>query len=179
MGKSLRSIVENDFLIYDLNFRFMNKENNIYVDECSVGKGVFAKRNLAKGEKILEFVGPVVTLDKISNLNIRDGDPLQIGKKEYMVISKPALYVNHSCNPNAGIIGNVDLIAIKEIKQREEIQFDYSTTMDEDLWTMKCKCQSKNCRRIIKDFKYLPKRIRDKYIKMGIVQDFIIKRYKL
>jgi len=94
---------------------------------------------------------------------------LQIGYDKYLV--------NHSCNLNAGIKNNVILFAIKNIKKGEEIKFDYSTTVDEDDWTMKCECHQKNCRKIIKDFKYLPKNTQKKYLKLGIVQRFIAKKY--
>ena len=44
--------------------------------------------------------------------------------------------------------------------------------MNEDNWEMNCKCGSKNCRKIIKNFKYLPKKIQQKYIKLKIVPDY-------
>ena len=68
--------------------------------------------------------------------------------------------------------------SIKDIKKGEEITWDYSTTMDEDKWEMDCVCQSKNCRKRIKDFKYLPKEIQQKYIKLGIVPDYILENLK-
>ncbi len=72
-------------------------------------------------------------------------------------------YINHSCNPNSGLIiknEKVNLIAIKNIKNGKEITYDYSTTINEDNWKMRCNCGSKICRKIIKDFKYLPKNIK-------------------
>lgn len=70
------------------------------------------------------------------------------------------------------------VFANKNFKAGEEITWDYSTTMDEDKWEMDCVCQSKNCRKRIKDFKYLPKEIQQKYIKLGIVPDYILENLK-
>ena len=87
-------------------------------------------------------------------------------------------FLNHLCNPNSGLKiegKRVTLIAIKNIKKGKEIKWDYSTTMDEDDWELDCKCGSKNCRKRIKDFKYLPKKLRQKYIKLRIVPEYILK----
>lgn len=87
---------------------------------------------------------------------------IQVGKDKYLGPSGDYDdFFNHSCNPNSGIKikGNrVILIAIKNIKKGKEITWDYSTTMDEDEWEMCCMCKIKNCRKIIRDFKYLPKK---------------------
>lgn len=64
---------------------------------------------------------------------------------------------------------------MRDIKKDEECTFDYSTTMDEDDWEMDCSCGSKNCRHQIRDFKYLPKKLQEKYIEMGIIPDYIVK----
>ena len=61
-------------------------------------------------------------------------------------------------------------------KKDEEIFYDYSTTMDEDSWTLQCKCGSQNCRKIVKDFKFLPQELQKKYLELNIVQNFIKKQ---
>lgn len=150
-----------------------------YIADTDVEKGVFAKRQIRKDEIILKFTGPIINSKQINDRHgkYRGGRPLQIEDNKYIGIEKPGVFINHSCNPNAGIKKNVNLIALKNIKKDDEIRFDYSTTMDEDSWTMKCKCHKKNCRKIIKDFKYLPKNTQGKYLKLGIVQRFIAKKY--
>jgi len=49
--------------------------------------------------------------------------------------------------------------------------------MDEDEWEMDCVCKNKNCRRRIRDLKYLPKEIQQKYIELGIVPKYILKNF--
>jgi hypothetical protein len=150
-----------------------------YIADTDIGRGVFAKRPIKNGEAILKFSGPIITTaDKITEEKTLHGYPLQIRNNKYIDIKSPGVLVNHSCNPNAGIKNDKILIAIKNICIDEEIRYDYSTTMDEDDWTMKCKCHQKNCRKIVKDFKYLPKTMREKYLKLGIVQKFIARKYQ-
>ena len=84
-------------------------------------------------------------------------------------------FLNHSCEPNAGLKDAVTLIAIRDIKAHEEILFDYSTCICGD-WIMKCSCGSVSCRGIIGDFKYLPYEIQRKYIDMVIVPSWILKQ---
>jgi hypothetical protein len=83
-------------------------------------------------------------------------------------------FVNHSCNPNAGLRDNRHMIALRPIEAGEEIRFDYSTCMSERLWTMHCRCGESNCRTVIRDFHDLPDETRRRYIALGIVQRFII-----
>ncbi len=102
---------------------------------------------------------------------------VQIGRKSYLHISGNGDYLNHSCNPNAGLVikgTNVNLKAIKNIKRGDEVTFDYSTTMNEDEYELKCHCGSTNCRKIIRDFKYLPITLQKKYVKIGIVPLYIL-----
>ncbi|DAZ94112.1 TPA: hypothetical protein N0F65_008976 [Lagenidium giganteum] len=72
-------------------------------------------------------------------------------------------YVNHSCNPNARLVVSentpeVAFVAIRDIKEGENLSFDYSTSewnMDEKF---DCRCGSPNCRGHIGGAKYLSDR---------------------
>lgn len=147
----------------------------IYIKNCRFGLGVFAKRDIRAGEVILLFQGDIIS--KAAAWDHPTGNPLQISDDEYINIHAPAVLANHSCQPNAGIKHNSKLVALQNINQDEEIFYDYSTTMDEDHWTMPCDCRQLNCRHIIKDFKYIPKEIQNKYIALDIVQSFIKQKY--
>lgn len=151
------------------------------VKESRFGKGVFARDSIKKGEEVLRFSGDIVTGKEAERRDQEKydypmGNALQIGDDEYIYLDDPGRCVNHSCNPNAGIKDDRVLVAIKDIEKDEEILYDYSTTMDEDYWTMECKCGEKNCRKVIKDFKHLPKETQIRYLKLGIVQRFIAEK---
>jgi SET domain-containing protein len=153
---------------------------DLLLSESKNGKSVVANRNFKKDEHIIELHGELFTYKQLPTPYEEVVDHYtQIGSDLYLGPSGGLDdFVNHSCNPNSGIkVTNkkVVLIAIKNIPKGQEITFDYSTTMDEDDWEMNCKCGSQYCRKSIKDFKYLPKEIQEKYIKLGIVPKFILK----
>lgn len=149
----------------------------VYVAACSVGRGVFAGKSFQPGERILGFWGPHVDhLDPI-HCTPKAGNLLQIGLNRYIYPRPRGLFVNHSCNPNAGLRGTVTLVALRPISVGEEIRFDYSTTMDDQLWTMDCSCGEASCRSLIGDFRDLPEELRLRYIDMGIVPRFIAKQW--
>lgn len=148
-------------------------QQSTYVAQCDVGRGVFAARPFVRGERILSFRGPSFTAHDPLHFTPEGANLLQVAPLRYIYPRPKAVYVNHSCNPNAGLRGTVTLVALRDIAAGEEIRFDYSTTMDENLWTMECRCGEPCCRGIVGDFRDLPVEVRARYIEMGIVPDFI------
>ena len=140
------------------------------------GRGIFATRIIKKDEKILEFAGPMIFFEEaLLKSPETSSNPLQIGQQVYIDIEEPGVLANHSCAPNAGIKNDRFLMALEDIYPGQEICYDYSTTMDEDHWTLVCKCEHPLCRGVVKDFKYLPLELQKKYRELGIVQSFIKK----
>jgi len=58
------------------------------------------------------------------------------------------LYINHSCEPNVGIGGNIVLVAMRDVGTGEELTIDYAMFDDYD-GTMTCTCGSTDCRSVI------------------------------
>ncbi len=92
------------------------------------GKGTFAKKNIKKGEIVAVFGGQVfdfTTWNKIPEdvkyEDLQIGEDLIIGPKKKEEVGKGD-YVNHSCEPNAGINGQIFLVAMKGIKRDEEMK---------------------------------------------------------
>ena len=151
--------------------------NPVYVAQCQFGLGVFASQDFAPGDELLRFSGPVITFAE--TLSDEKGNPLQIEDTRYIDLERPGVLVNHSCNPNAGVFEDFLLIALQTIKQDDEIRFDYSTTMWEDEWTMPCACGSTRCREVVRDFPELPPAIQAEYLRLRVVQGFIVRRLLL
>lgn len=144
--------------------------------QCRHGWGLFATRNISKGEKILSISGPMMTQADVDQRSDKQAaNALQIDEELYIDFQEPGVLVNHSCNPNAGIKEDKDFIAIKDISIGEEITWDYSTSVDTG-WTMSCHCKEKNCRKIVQDFESLPKKVQEKYLEQGIVLKYIAKK---
>lgn len=155
------------------------ENSKVYISASRHGRGIFAARDIKKGELILLFIGKEMDYEESSNPSVKDYC-VQIEENKYLAPSqnsvKETFLINHSYNPNTGLKGDRTIIAIRDIKKDEEIRFDYSTCMDDNNWTLNCTCGEKSCRGLIKDFRYLPKEIKEKYIKLGIVPDWILKR---
>jgi len=137
------------------------------------GQGVFAEQAIPCGARIMDFTGPFLRHCQTTPQTLA----VQVGPDLYLGASGgPDDHVNHSCEPNAGLVigpDAVQLIAIRDIAASEEICFDYSTTMDEDDWQMICQCGAPGCRRIIRDGKHLPQEVWDRYLAMGIIPGYV------
>jgi len=64
------------------------------------------------------------------------------------------MHLNHSCEPNLGLQGQVVFLSLRDIEADEELIFDYSMTDDEP-YEMKCRCGMPNCRGTITGFDWL------------------------
>jgi len=138
----------------------------IYIATSDIhGKGIRAGEDVKRGEMIQPIRG------KMKFLTIRTkGDSLShpnwigVAKDQWIDPDKPYKFLNHSCDPNSGVRGKINIVAIKDIKEGEEITMDYSIIEGDDLWEMKCACGSKNCRGIIRSIQYLPSKTFKKYL---------------
>jgi hypothetical protein len=137
---------------------------------------VFAGESIRAGQTVLDFRGRVIDFGATLRKGDREGDALQIAAGVYLDLEPPGRYVNHSCDPNAGVRGGVRLAALREIHAGEEIRFDYSTTMDEDHWTMECRCGASSCRGIVRDFKWLPTARKLALMRQDVVPAFLVAR---
>ena len=145
-----------------------------YVDKAKVGRGVFAAGPIAGGEEIMRYGGPFLRYDQTTPQTLA----VQVGPDLYLGGSGGADdFVNHSCEPNAGLVvrddgRDVRLVAVRDIAAGEEVCFDYSTTMDEDDFELDCGCGSPNCRGRVRDFKHLPTELKRRYASLGIVPEY-------
>ncbi len=69
-----------------------------------------------------------------------------------------------------------ELLAIRDIAAGEEICFDYSTTLDEEDFTMVCRCGSPSCRGVIGDGCELPESVWARYMDLGIIPAYVQER---
>lgn len=66
-------------------------------------------------------------------------------------------HMNHSCDGNVAFDKNDNFITIKNVKEGEELSWDYGLTETNPNFKMKCSCRSKKCRKVItgNDWKFL------------------------
>ncbi len=149
----------------------------VHVKECEIGRGLFALKRIRAGEMILVLGGYVITVDQVRAMAEKQGNTVQIGSRHYIDVEPPGLYINHSCQPNTGVMNDTILMALRDISVDEELRFDYSTTMSEKDWTMRCRCGAARCRGSIEDFHLLSETLKQGYLARGIVQRFIVEEH--
>ena len=146
----------------------------IYVGPSPLGLGIFARKSFRKGEFLFRFSGPIIPLAEAIAKGEDEGNVLQIGPYSYIDLQAPAVFGNHSCQPNAGLRDQIFCYALCDIAEGEEIFYDYSTTMSERRWTMPCHCGMLSCRGVIGDFHDLPLQLQRLYLARKIVMPFIV-----
>lgn len=100
------------------------------------GYGVFTLQPLKKGQFIAELQGSRINYQTfVHGQSNRYSDWFGIGKNTWIDPVDEFQYLNHSCNPNAGLTGlrKLRLHALRNIEEGEELTIDYSTTED-DPW---------------------------------------------
>jgi hypothetical protein len=142
------------------------------------GKGVFALKSFETGDIILTVPRTFPTITYAQLLRKRNTDnPLQISPRRYIDWSGVSLYFNHACEPNVGLTSypNLAYVALRDIKDGEELFWDYSTSIDKDTeCDFVCACGAKSCRTTIGGFKHLPLTVRNYYAKLGVVQRYLL-----
>lgn len=131
------------------------------------GHGLFACQPLDKDETLAVWGGIVVpdeNLGAFSDYARTHG--LQVDDALYLLPlteDDPADYFNHSCNPNAGLLGQITLVAMRPIAVGEEICFDYAMSDSNPYDEFECECGSPQCRKEIRadDWKRLD--LQDRY----------------
>lgn len=130
---------------------FSSKLEGRYLPEIQ-GYGVFARALILKGELLCLWGGNIWTTSEFEQLPVENrSHGLQVDENLFQTygpqeIVEPADYVNHSCNPNAGLQGPISLIAMRDIHHDEEICFDYAMSDGSPYDEFNCQCGSANCR---------------------------------
>ena len=112
------------------------------------GFGIFAREKISRDEFLLAYGGQVVTREQLQALA---NDPHQYSlqiEEDLFLTSKGTLadYVNHSCDPNAGMYGATMLAAMRDIEPGEEVCWDYAMSDGSPYDEFECTCQAPNCR---------------------------------
>jgi hypothetical protein len=73
------------------------------------------------------------------------------------------MHLNHSCEPNLGLQGQIVYVALRDIAVDEELTFDYAMNDDDPNEIMKCQCGAESCRRVITGVDWKKPEIQRKY----------------
>ena len=118
------------------------------------GYGVFALGPFKKDELLMVWGGTIVTEDELKSVSdYKRIHGLQVEENLYQIPiteNDTAEMVNHSCDPNAGILGQITLVALRDIDPGEEICFDYAMSDSNPYDEFNCLCGSPHCRGKVK-----------------------------
>ena len=114
------------------------------------GNAVYACQPLKKDEVLAVWGGRVATLAEVLTLTReQQGHTIQVFDELYLApidMEEPADCINHSCDPNAGICGQISLVAMRDIAANEEITFDYAMADSSSFDEFDCACGAATCR---------------------------------
>jgi len=128
------------------------------------GRGVFATRAIAEGERVVEYTGLLITNEEADALtddeSMRRHHTFLFGVDDEWTIDgarggNEARYINHSCEPNCESVVSrrrVFIHALRDIQAGEELLYDYWYSTDEN-YTLEdlrriypCRCRALSCR---------------------------------
>jgi hypothetical protein len=133
-----------------INPKLVHGESKIHYD------GVLVAAPIAAGERLMEFGGQLISRSESQEGPYRVRSIWAVGEDAYLALPEsdtaPSLdeNLNHSCDPNAWLDGDVTLVARRDIAAGEEITLDQGTwNFDESEYTVDaedCTCGSPLCR---------------------------------
>ena len=150
----------------DLTYRSPKTEVRASLIE---GRGLFARTAIGRDEVVAVKGGYVLDAQAWRQLAPVLG-PAEIQIAEGFVIAPvrqderegAMLFINHSCDPNIAIQGQIVLVAMRDIAPGEELTHDWATSDDGD-YTMACRCGSPSCRGTITGKDWMDPRLQAKY----------------
>jgi uncharacterized protein len=136
----------------------VSQDSTAYLtDKCQVqnrdvggGHSVIARAVIKPGELIGVWSGRIVATDELDALpeEIRR-HTVQIEEDLYLAsigASEPPDFINHSCEPNAGLDGQIAIVALRRILPGEEVTIDYAMCDGTPYDEFDCACGSRMCR---------------------------------
>ena len=118
-------------------------------------KGLYAKKDIAPGTRIIQYIGKLITKKQTENNDKFDNDKdiyLFNLNNRYDLDGdfkwNTARLINHSCAPNCEVEGKgleIWVTSTRFIKKGEELSYDYGFGFDQDFKQFPCKCGSKKC----------------------------------
>src|SRR5947208_7065717 len=120
------------------------------------GRGFFARDTIRAGE-IVAVKGWVVmdaaalarVRDEVAPAEIQIEDGLYIAPGRAEDVDANLLCLNHSCNPNVGVRGQITFVAMRGVPEGAELTIDYAMIDGDPAERMACACGAPECRTII------------------------------
>jgi SET domain-containing protein len=118
------------------------------------GYGLFAKEFISKNEIVSISGGVIVTKSQFQEMIEQGLDYAYHITDDFLICplnpDDPSddWRMNHCCEPNCGLDGNIIFIAIKDIQKDEELTYDYCMTETNPDYQMNLFCDKSTCRKV-------------------------------
>ena len=131
------------------------------------GWGAYALEPIMAGETVAAFGGCITSGAVLATLNEdRQSRSIQVDADLYLVSGdtpEPGDMLNHSCEPNCGLSGQMLLVAMRDIAPGEELCFDYAMCDASDYDEFRCLCAEPTCRTIVTGSDWRDPSLQSKY----------------
>ncbi len=142
------------------------------------GWGSFAVEPIPAGETVAAFGGWVIPTAALENLSHdRQSRSIQVDAELYLVSGETPEagdMLNHSCEPNCGLLGQMLLVAMRDIGPGEELCFDYAMCDASDYDEFRCLCAQPACREVVTGSDWRDPVLQDKYA--GWFSPYLVRR---
>lgn len=120
------------------------------------GRGLFARKAIAEGEivavkggAIMDSASFAAVRDQVSPAEIQIEDDLYIAPRTRDEVEENILCLNHSCNPNVSVRGQITFVAMRNIPADVELTTDYAMIDGDPSERMPCACGAVGYRGLI------------------------------
>jgi cyanophycin synthetase len=126
-----------------------------------LGTSVFATQGFQRGDVVLRGWGPYALQ--------RSRHTIQVDEELHILPSSPLRFLNHSCEPNCGLlircgVEDIEVHALRPLKAGEELTLDYNTFEAEvQFLAGPCLCNTPGCLGAVRGYKHLPEERREYY----------------
>ena len=126
----------------------------LYTAASSVdGTGLHTRSKLPQGTVLIRFGGRLLSADLRYDDSVLPGTA--VGVSESTVLAEPmgstrdpSDFINHSCDPNLGMLDAISIHTVKDVAPGSELYCDYAYWETSASYVMKrrCRCQAIQCR---------------------------------
>lgn len=102
-----------------------------------------------KGGAIVDSAALALIREQVSPAEIQIEDDLYIVPPTASEVEQNILSLNHSCDPNVGVRGQITFVTMIDVPEGAELTIDYAMIDGDPSERMECSCGSSSCRKII------------------------------
>jgi uncharacterized protein len=120
------------------------------------GRGLFARADISAGEIVAVKGGAIMDSktfaaikDEVTPAEIQIEDDLYVAPPTAADVEDNILCLNHSCDPNVGVRGQITFVSMREVAAGSELTIDYAMIDGDPEERMDCACGTPQCRKII------------------------------